>query len=519
MSELWGWADLHTHPAAQLGFGGQVNGRGLFFGSALGPVAQALPCCTAAHSIGGSGTIIPTILDHMGFGDDGFPTYKGWPRYETILHQQMHVDGIERAWRGGLRLMVAAAVNNELFGALYQGGTADVGDDSAIDRQIDEILRLAASRPDLMEVVRNPVDARAAIEANKIAIVLAIEVDSICGGRARRPADFDPVDAERRLDRWFAAGVRMLNVVHLADNALSGCAAFDDRFNLSNHNLYERHQRPPAEFWQIDSSPSLDGVQFLLGQNPDAKMLLGLYHAPYPDYLAIRTDGHANARGLSDGGTAVLKSMMRRGMMIDIEHMSQRAVNETIALASTVGYPLVSSHTGLRAIAPRRAPSVPWIEGVAHEGMKTDLQLQNMPPGSVVGIVTRLGAVQGAGNSSAAWARSYMHLIDQLGFDAVCIGSDFNGFGRQPGPRPGGNVAYGSETMVGTSETIERVKLGVRDFDINVDGLAHFGMMPDFVLDVAHQHPSDGLAPLFRGAERFIQAWELAVTLAPSIDP
>jgi hypothetical protein len=54
---------------------------------------------------------------------------------------------------------------------------------------------------------------------------------------------------------------------------------------------------------------------------------------------------------------------------------------------------------------------------------------------------------------------------------------------------------------------------GGRDFDFNLDGLAHYGMYPDMIQDMknigmAPHH----LRPLFLGAEQYISMWEKAET-------
>jgi hypothetical protein len=66
------------------------------------------------------------------------------------------------------------------------------------------------------------------------------------------------------------------------------------------------------------------------------------------------------------------------------------------------------------------------------------------------------------------------------------------------------------EQMNGDNPPMIRDKAGPRrDFDINIDGMAHFGMLPDFLQDVRNVGltPED-LAPLFRSAYDYIQMWQ-----------
>jgi len=50
-----------------------------------------------------------------------------------------------------------------------------------------------------------------------------------------------------------------------------------------------------------------------------------------------------------------------------------------------------------------------------------------------------------------------------------------------------------------------------RDFDFNLEGLAHYGMLPDFLQDVRNVGVNaQTLQPLLMGAEDYIQMWERA---------
>jgi hypothetical protein len=48
-----------------------------------------------------------------------------------------------------------------------------------------------------------------------------------------------------------------------------------------------------------------------------------------------------------------------------------------------------------------------------------------------------------------------------------------------------------------------------RDFDINLDGMAHYGMLLDFLQEVRNIGLSAAdLAPLFRSAHDYVEMWE-----------
>jgi hypothetical protein len=123
---LKGFADIHTHQFAYLGFGGWA-----FHGRAFGDPVQALRWCdfapgpvgplTAIHGPGGAADIIGNIIKHtqgssiFGHRVGGYPAFDGWPRWDSVTHQSMFEDWLYRAVEGGLRLMVMLAVNNEFL--------------------------------------------------------------------------------------------------------------------------------------------------------------------------------------------------------------------------------------------------------------------------------------------------------------------------------------------------------------------------------------------------------------------
>ena len=66
------------------------------------------------------------------------------------------------------------------------------------------------------------------------------------------------------------------------------------------------------------------------------------------------------------------------------------------------------------------------------------------------------------------------------------------------------------ERMSGDNRPLTRSKAGPRrDFDYNVDGMAHYGMLPDFLQDLRNVGlTAEDLAPLFRSAHDYVQMWD-----------
>ncbi len=64
--------------------------------------------------------------------------------------------------------------------------------------------------------------------------------------------------------------------------------------------------------------------------------------------------------------------------------------------------------------------------------------------------------------------------------------------------------------MDGLNTPLSRCTAGPRhDYDLNLDGMAHYGLLPDFLQDLKNLGlTSEELAPLFHSAEDYVHLWE-----------
>ena len=88
-----------------------------------------------------------------------------------------------------------------------------------------------------------------------------------------------------------------------------------------------------------------------------------------------------------------------------------------------------------------------------------------------------------------------------------------NGFGTQGGPRDDAAknpVTYPFKSYDG-AVTFERQRSGERTWDINRDGVAHYGLYPDWIEDLRKIAGDEIVRDLGRGAEAYLQMWERAV--------
>jgi hypothetical protein len=66
------------------------------------------------------------------------------------------------------------------------------------------------------------------------------------------------------------------------------------------------------------------------------------------------------------------------------------------------------------------------------------------------------------------------------------------------------------QQMSGDNRPLARSTAGERrDFDVNIDGMAHYGMLPDLLQDLRNIGlTAEDLAPLFRSAYDYVQMWD-----------
>ena len=504
---VWGIADLHTHPMAALAFGGQ-----LFWGQPDGPIETALHNCVPAHGIagtglqpkkGGSNFLIaffegtgyqPGIRNwlHPGHPVGGYPNFDGWPRFTTIIHQQMYIDWLRRTYEGGLRLMVAHVVNNELLAHEFGSEQSKVShnDKTAVEVQITAMKALVARHAGWMEIAYSPADARRIIRQNKLAVILGVEVDSL--GSWNREGDCTEDQVRAYLHHLYHdLGVRHLFPIHLANNAFGGAAVYNDLFNVINCFLR-------GDYFEVEDG-SESNVQFRLGDDPGPA--ISLYQSPLanmtphlephyapPDYRKV-PGGHVNVQGLTHLGRFLVKEMMRLGMLVDIDHMSYKAVDETLEIAERQHYPVVSGHTHFQELAWQRQETAS-IHKCSSEFFRTTEQIERIRGlGGMVAPILNQGDNRDAGDilpelagklakscsgSATSWAHAYLYAVEKMQGRGIGIGTDMNGFYKSPCPRFGMNASYYLHYNIpGMGEDRQRQALRRDQVEVQANGVCY----------------------------------------------
>jgi hypothetical protein len=183
-------------------------------------------------------------------------------------------------------------------------------------------------------------------------------------------------------------------------------------------------------------------------------------------------------------------------MIFDPDHMSVEARDSALDQVEAMHYPgVVSSHSWS---TPDAYPRIYELGGFI-----------TPYAGDSTGFVEK-------------W-RAHLGWADQRYYWGIGYGADMNGLGAQGDPR-GTDVAnpvtYPFTGLGGVR--IKQQHAGERVYDINADGVAQYGLYPDWIQDLREvadaEHPGDGAAiadDMARGAEAYLQMWERAEGIAP----
>jgi hypothetical protein len=104
--------------------------------------------------------------------------------------------------------------------------------------------------------------------------------------------------------------------------------------------------------------------------------------------------------------------------------------------------------------------------------------------------------------------------IDDLrryGFAGVGLGTDTGGFASLPAPDPSAApLRYPFRSYEGDVR-FGRQRTGTRVFDINTDGVAHYGLMPDLLAEVRRSGGgAAAMRTLFSSAKAYLRTWARA---------
>lgn len=496
-----GFADIHLHITADLRAGGEV-----IYGEAFNRfgIAEALGHDADVHGPEGvldvTGNLLRTGLPVGTHDTDGWPSFSGWPVHDTNTHQQIYYAWLQRAWMAGERLVVAQTVEDEPLCEIEPIRSHSCDEFESIELQVRRLRGLqdyvdaqAGGRGrGWFRLVYRPRQARRAIEAGKLAVVIGVESSTPfgCSELLDRP-QCNRDDIDRGIARFRDLGIRSIFPIHWVDNALGGAAieGGDKGTFINAMNAYQTghffRTGPCPEPGQGEELAPLSLIE--LGQLsllfPALRALAGLGVPLYPP------EPQCNKKGLTALGEYAIRRLMEEEMLIEADHMSEWARARVLEIAEQERYPLVSSHTDTG-------------------GHWTPSQLTRLY--ELGGFATARPDIAPALAARILELRQHRSEHHYFG---VALGSDTGGFSSLPPPRPDAAddpLAYPFTSFDGAVE-FEHQRSGERVYDLNRDGIAHYGLFADLLADVHEQHGDAALRPLFSSAEAYLRMWERAV--------
>ena len=480
--EVRGFVDAHNHLFSNEAFGGRLI-CGRTFSEA--GIADALKDCPEHYPDGSL-----AIFDFITNGGDGkhdpvgWPTFEDWPAHDSLTHQQNYYAWVERAWRGGQRVMVNDLVTNGVICSVYFFKDRSCDEMTSIRLQAKLTYDLQAYVDRMyggpgkgwFRIVTDSAQARRVIEQGKLAVILGVETSEPFG--CKQVLDVpqcDKEDIDKGLDELYALGVRSMFLCHKFDNALCG-VRFDSGALGTAINVGQFLST--GTFWKTEkcAGPQADNpIGLAAAPGAEKRLPAGV---SVPSYAA---DARCNARGLTALGEYAVRGMMQRKMMLEIDHMSVKATGRVLDIFEAESYPgVLSSHSWM---------DLNWTERVYRLG----------------GFVAQY--MHGSEGFTAEAERTDA-LRDKYGV-GYGYGTDMNGVGGWPGPRgtgTGNPVRYPFRSVDGGS-LIDRQTTGERTWDLNTDGAAHYGLVPDWIEDIRLVGGQDVVDDLFRGAESYLGTW------------
>ncbi|MGC3000497.1 discoidin domain-containing protein [Streptomyces sp. G35A] len=480
--EVRGFVDAHNHIMANEAFGGRLICGKPFSGKGI---ADALKDCPEHYPDGSL-----AIFDFITNGGDGrhdpvgWPTFKDWPAHDSLTHQQNYYAWIERAWRGGQRVLVNDLVTNGVICSVYFFKDRDCDEMTSIRLQAKLTYDMQAYIDGMyggpgkgwFRIVTDSAQARRVVAQGKLAVVLGVETSEPFGCKQTLDVpQCDEGDIDAGLDELYALGVRSMFLCHKFDNALCG-VRFDEGALGTAINVGQFLST--GTFWRTEkcTGPQHDNPIGLAAAPGAEKRLPAGVEVPSYD-----EDARCNVRGLTELGEYAVRGMMKRNMMLEIDHMSVKATGRVLDIFEAESYPgVLSSHSWM---------DLNWTERVYGLG------------GFVAQYMHGSEGFVGEARRTEAVREKY-----GVGYG---YGTDMNGVGGWPAPRGAdapNPVTYPFRSVDGGS-VIDRQTTGERTWDLNTDGAAHYGLVPDWIEDIRRVGGQDVVDDLFRGAESYLDTW------------
>lgn len=238
----------------------------------------------------------------------GWPSFSGWPTYDTYKHQQIYWRWLERVWLSGLRLIDAMVVEDEPLCDIEPKKNHSCDETQTLLLAVKQLRDLqdyvdaqyGGRGRGFLRLVTSARQARRVIERGKLAVVIGFESSNPFGCRLenQRPrCTREQIDAG--IATLKAAGARSLFPAHWVDNALAGAALEGGDKGRFISAMQVSYTNGP----------------FQTGPCPQPEQ-------GEPGTLGTR---ECNRRGLTELGEYAIRRLMDAHMLIEADHLSEHA--------------------------------------------------------------------------------------------------------------------------------------------------------------------------------------------------
>ena len=543
---VFGYADIHSH----LAFPKTMNGLAMS-GEVFHPygVERALGSCEKDHGERGGMNFLElqfTESSKDGYDTSGYPNFNFWPSRRSATHVQAYYKWVERAYYSGLRVLVSHATGNpsfcQLLGLLKlkisKGNCSGL---DAVEAQTQYMYELqdyvdaqhGGPGSGWFRIVRSPGEARQVIADNKLAVVLGVEHGTLFNCKdPYSDCSFDYIDYQ--LDKLHDMGIRSVFPIHRFDNEFGGTQLqsrtpgawmhLTSKMSTSKIETVTDLLRPGkllnedigGRYFEVEECPEgVEGVSSIKNMREFIEVDFGnvaesLKDIPViggtvsflidrvflsklgtaPEYLEFQNGTRAcNARGLQPKGEHLIRGLMKRGMIIEGDHMSYATYAATLDILEEESYSgFVSSHG--------------WFE---------DNETVRHRIFSLGGIISPLSRnpshIRGKILKQDREMKNYPQFHSGMG-----IGSDFQGLATQASADGAIRIDYPFTSVDGHVEFL-KPKAGKREFNYSKEGLAHYGLMAEWVrnLEMLDEGRQTKAVDMFmNSAEAYLQMWERA---------
>ena len=500
---VFGYAETHMHLGGSEALGGRIG-----YGRPFHPwgIVEALNNCSVDHGPDGSLGALDVAVDPdrtvPAHDVVGWPTFNDWPTHGSQIHHQTYYMWLKRAWMGGLRFMVNHLVANEMLCNVWPEKEHDCNEMESARIQLELVLGLqdyidaqeGGPGQGFFRIVSSAAQARAVVEAGKMAVINGTEMEKVfdCGEYLDTP-ECSEEQIDERLDQWYEMGLRAIFPIHIFDNAFGGSEISRFTNDVPIIQLYNAGNLVETGHPYATVPCSQAEAQEIADSEPEDRDIFGLLLLQAMGAPPTPFSGCVNnARPLTTRGEYFINRLIDYGILIESDHSGPLARKRMINVALARNVPIISGHTGSITVS-RDSKNILSTGGIISN-------LSDDPAPVTIQFIQDL-------------RDAYVELFGTTEGLATGFGSDINGIHKQSKPREDAAenpLDYPFRSYDG-QVLFERQVTGERSFDLNLDGVAHYGLYPDYIADIQRtEGGEEALRYLFRSAEAYIRAMERA---------